>query len=161
MIKTRLLSLAMIVSFAFLLLVSLLVSAALAAVGDYWATLLPGGGVVLQAVNFVASLGVATLLFAMIFKVLPEVRIAWRDVWLGAAATALLFTLGKLAIGMYLGKSGLASAYGAAGSLVVILVWVYYSSQILFFGAEFTQAYANTYGSRLVYREAPARLSET
>ena len=105
--------------------------------------------VVLQLFNFVVSFAVSTGLFAMIFKVLPEARIAWPDVWMGAAMTALLFTIGKFAIGLYLGKSNVASAYGAAGSLVVVLVWVYYSAQILLFGAEFTQVYANRMGERL------------
>jgi membrane protein len=97
----------------------------------------------------VLSLGMITLLFAMIFKFLPDAKIAWRDVWIGAFLTALLFTIGKFALGIYLGKSGVASSYGAAGSLIVLLLWVYYSSQILFFGAEFTQVYANRFGSRV------------
>jgi membrane protein len=90
-----------------------------------------------------------TVLFAMIFKVLPDVEIGWRDVWIGAVATALLFTIGKFLIGLYIGKSAVASTYGAAGSLVVLLLWIYYSSQILFFGAEFTEVYASHYGSRI------------
>jgi membrane protein len=92
---------------------------------------------------------VITVLFAMIFKVLPDVKIAWRDVWIGAALTALLFTAGKFLLGLYLGKNAAVSAYGAAGSLVLILLWVYYSAQILFFGAEFTQVYANRFGTHL------------
>jgi membrane protein len=96
---------------------------------------------------------VITLLFAMIFKYLPDVKIGWRDEWLGAAITAVLFTLGKFAIGLYLGQSSMASSYGVAGSFVVFLVWVYYSAQILFFGAEFTQVYANRHGARIVPAE--------
>ena len=102
-----------------------------------------------RAIDVAMSLAVITLLFAMIFKILPDVKVAWGDVWIGAAATAVLFTLGKLAIGFYLGHSDVGSAYGAAGSLIVILVWIYYSAQILFLGAEFTQVYANRYGSRI------------
>jgi len=100
-------------------------------------------------VNFVLSLGVVSLLFALIFKLLPDVKIAWREVWLGAVITAVLFSLGKYALGLYLGRSTFASAYGAAGSLVIFLVWVYYSSQILFFGAEFTRLYAIRSGAKI------------
>jgi membrane protein len=104
---------------------------------------------VLQAVNLLVSFGVTTLLFALLFKVLPDARITWKDVWLGAAATALLFTIGKYLIGLYLATSSTTSAYGAAGSLVFLLAWIYYSSLTLFFGAEFTQVYANRFGSRI------------
>jgi len=110
---------------------------------------LPVPEAILQIVNFLVSFGVITLLFAMMYKILPDVKIGWSDVWIGAAMTALLFSVGKFLIGLYLGKSGVASAYGAAGSLVVILLWVYYSSQILLFGAEFTFVYANKYGSHI------------
>ena len=103
-----------------------------------------------HGLNFVVSLGIVTLLFAMIFKMLPDVVMRWSDVWIGAAATALLFTGGKLLIGLYVGHSGFASVYGAAGSLVLILAWVYYSSLILFLGAEFTRVYANRYGGHIV-----------
>jgi membrane protein len=144
-IKQRFLSFAMVAGIAFLLLVSLTVSAALAAVGKFTEGLLPTE--ILHVVNFVTSFAVITLLFAMIYKLLPDARIAWSDVWIGAAVTALLFTIGKFAIGLYLGKSSVASAYGAAGSLVILLVWIYYSAQILFFGAEFTEVYARRYGS--------------
>src|SRR5262245_46176755 len=137
-IRDRLLSFAMIVAFGFLLLVSLVVNAMLAALGKFMSGLIPAQEILWQTINFVISLGVITLLFAMIFKVLPDVRLAWHDVWFGAVLTALLFNLGKLVFGLYLGKSSVASAYGAAGSLVIILLWVYYSSQIVFWGAEFT-----------------------
>lgn len=139
-VRDRALSFVMVLVVAFLLLVALVVSAALAALGPRLDTLAPAG--LLYAVNALVSVGVITLLFAMIFKILPDVEVAWRDVWLGAAVTALLFVAGKYAIGIYLGRAGVASAYGAAGSLVVVLVWVYYATQILFLGAEFTQVYA-------------------
>jgi hypothetical protein len=105
--------------------------------------------IVWQILNSVVSFGVITLLFAMIYKILPDVKVAWSDVWIGAAATAALFTLGKFLIGLYLGQSGISSTYGAAGSLVLLLIWIYYSAQILFLGAEFTQVYAKRYGSRI------------
>jgi membrane protein len=109
----------------------------------------PGEHLVLSTTNFGISSGTITVIFAMILKVLPDVRIAWRDVWMGGFMTALLFNLGKFLLGYYLGRSSVTSAYGAAGSLVVILLWVYYSAQILFFGAQFTRIYANTYGSQM------------
>ncbi len=148
-IKDRLLSFALIVGIGFLLLVSLVLSAALSALGKYMVGLLPAQENLWQGINFIISFGVITLLFAMIFKMLPDVKIAWRDVWIGALITALLFNLGKLLFGLYLGRSSVTSAYGAAGSLVVVLLWVYFSAQILFFGAKFTQVYANRFGSRL------------
>ncbi|HYF63704.1 MAG TPA: YihY/virulence factor BrkB family protein [Herpetosiphonaceae bacterium] len=147
-IKDRFLSFTMVLGIGFLLLVSLMVSAALSAFQKF--VFGDSAGIVLQIVNFVVSFGVITLLFAVIYKVLPDVKIAWRDVWIGAAVTALLFTVGKYLIGVYLGRSSTTSTFGAFGSLVVILLWVYYSAQILFFGAEFTQVYANQYGSHVV-----------
>lgn len=149
-IRTRLLSFSMILVIGFLLLVSLGLSAGLAVVGNLMSNLLPGFGFLWQLLNFAISFGVITLLFAMIFKILPDAKIAWGDVWLGAGLTALLFAIGKLLIGLYLGNASVGSAYGAAGSLVVLLIWVYYSAQIMFFGAEFTQVYARHYGSRIV-----------
>lgn len=146
-IKDRFLSLALIVGIGFLLLVSLVLSAGLSALGKFMVGLLPAQAAIWQGINFVISFGVITLLFAMIFKVLPDVKIAWRDVWFGAMMTALLFNLGKFLLGLYLGRSSVASAYGAAGSLVIVLLWVYYSAQVLFFGAKFTQIYSNRYGS--------------
>lgn len=148
-VKNRLLSFAMIVGIGFLLLVSLVVSAAISALGGFLVGLLPAQEAIWQGLNFVVSFAVITLLFAMIFKVLPDVKIGWRDVWTGAIITALLFNAGKFLFGLYLGRSSIASAYGAAGSLVVVLMWVYYSAQILFFGAKFTQVYSNQYGSHL------------
>ncbi len=148
-IQDRFVSLAMVMGVGFLLLVSLMMSAALAGVGKYVGGLLPLPTMVLEIINFIISFSVITILFALIFKVLPDVIISWRDVWIGAAITSFLFTIGKFLLGLYLGRSGIATAYGAAGSLVLILAWVYYSAQILFFGAEFTQVYANQYGSHI------------
>ena len=133
----------------FLLLVSLLLTAAIAFVGHRFGDMVPGMVALAQILNSIFSLAVITLLFAMIFKFLPDARIAWHDVWIGAFITAALFTVGKFALGLYLGKSGVASSYGAAGSLIVLLLWVYYSSQIRFLGAEFTQVYANRFGSHV------------
>lgn len=146
-IETRLLSFTMILGIGFLLLVSLLLSSLLAAFSGFLSNWLSGLGVfVLEALNLIVSFGVITLLFAMIYKILPDVEIDWSDVWLGAAVTALLFTIGKFALGFYLGRQTFGSTYGAAGSILIILLWVYYSAQILLFGAEFTQVYAKKYG---------------
>lgn len=146
-LKARILSFAMIGVIAFLLLVSLVVSAALAAVGHFAKDSLPAGEALFHVLNFVVSFGVITFLFAAIFKILPDAKVPWRDVWLGAAVTALLFVIGKLLIGLYLGKSSASSSYGAAGSFAVLLIWIYYSSMIVFFGAEFTQVYAHAEGT--------------
>ncbi len=146
-IRARFLSFVMVLGTGFVLLVTLVVSTALAALSR--AARVPEEGVAGHALSAGLSFVVITLLFAMIFKVLPDVRISWRDVWVGAAMTSLLFTLGKLLISLYLGHAGLGSAYGAAGSLVVFVVWVYYSAQILYIGAEFTKVYACRYGSRI------------
>lgn len=148
-LRDRFFSFTLVLGVAFLLLVSLVLSAALAAVGAYFAHALPGGSALWQSLNFAISLGVTSLLFALIFKVVPDVDIKLRDVWIGGIATALLFTLGKLAIGLYVGRSSVASPFGAAGSIVALVVWVYYSAQILFFGAELTQVYARRHGSRI------------
>lgn len=148
-LRDRFFSFTLVLGVAFLLLVSLVLSAALAAAGNILSSSLPGGETLWQIVNFIFSLAAITVLFALIFKVVPDVTIRWRDVWVGAGITAVLFTLGKLAIGMYLGRSGIATPYGAAGSVVVLVVWVYYSAQILFFGAELTQVYARHFGSRI------------
>ena len=148
-LKSRFLSFGMVLGIGFLLLVSLVVSAALTAVSAYVTGLLPGLTVLFSVLSFLVSFAVITLLFAMIFKYLPDAHVSWEDVWFGSAATALLFTVGKSLIGLYLGKSSLASTYGAAGSLVVLLLWVYYSSQLLFLGAELTQVYAKRYGQEI------------
>jgi membrane protein len=159
-IKDRFLSLTMVLGVGFLLLISLALSAALSALGKYLGGVLPLPAIVLEIINFVISVGVITLLFALIFKALPDVDIAWTDVWIGAGITALLFTIGKFAIGLYLGRSSVGSAYGAAGSLVVILIWIYYSAQILFFGAELTQVYTNKCGSRIRPAKDAVRVSK-
>ena len=148
-IRDRFFSMAMVLGIGFLLLVSLVLSAALSAAGKYFSGLAPGLTVFWSVVDIAFSLLVITALFAMIFKVLPDVKIAWRDVWVGAGLTALLFTIGKFLLGLYLGKNSTVSAYGAAGSLVLILLWVYYSAQIMFFGAEFTRVYANRFGMKM------------
>lgn len=148
LVVQRLISFGLVVALGFLLATSLLVSAALAAVHTYMGNAFPGVVVVWEALNVVVSLAVITLLFAMIYKVLPDVRLAWADVWIAALVTAGLFTIGKLLIGMYLGTTGLASTYGAAGSVIVILVWVYYSAQVILLGAEFSREYVATFGRR-------------
>lgn len=147
LVRSRVLSFAMILVIGFLLLVSLLLSAALSTLSNYLADIVPAWG---QIADFSLSFIVTTLLFAMIYRVLPDVEIEWGDVWIGAAVTALLFTIGKILLGLYMGYQSFSSTYGAAGSLLVFLVWIYYSTQILFFGAEFTQVYARKYGSRIV-----------
>lgn len=159
LLRTRLLSFGLVLGLGFLLVVSLVVSAVLAALGKWWGGWFEGWDVVLEILNFAVSFGIFTLLFAMIYKIMPRAMIPWRDVWTGAAVTALLFTIGKVLIGLYLGKSSLASGFGAAGSLVMLLAWVYYSAQIFLFGAEYTWVYANRHGSRVqqpVPGDAPA-----
>jgi membrane protein len=148
-LKDRFLSFAMVMGTAFLLLVSLMISAALTAISSFTNWLPDSLQFLTTALHAAISLAVITGLFAVTFKLVPDVEIDWRDVWTGAAITAILFTIGKFALGVYLGRSSMASSYGVAGSLVVFLVWVYYSAQIVFFGAEFTQVYANRYGSNI------------
>jgi membrane protein len=145
-VRERLLSFGMILVIGFLLLISLILGAVISALSGYLGEVLPSVGFLWQAVNFIVSFGVTTLLFAAIYKVLPDAKFAWHDVWMGATVTALLFTVGKWLLGLYLGNASLGSAYGAAGSLVVLLIWIYYSAQIFFFGAEFTQIYARRAG---------------
>jgi membrane protein len=147
-VRQRLISFGLVVALGFLLLTSLLVSAALAAIHNYLGNAFPGVVVLWEALNVMVSLGVITLLFALIYKVLPDVRLRWSEVWVGALVTAGLFSIGKLVIGLYLGTASVASTYGAAGSVVVILVWVYYSSQVILLGAEFTRAYVDQFGRR-------------
>jgi membrane protein len=148
LIRQRLLSFAVILAVGFLLLVSLVVTAVLSAVSQFFSGILPGGEVLWQWVDVVVSFGFITLLFALIYKILPDVYVPWNDVWIGAAMTSFLFTLGKLGIGMYLGRSSVSSTYGAAGSLVTLLLWVYYSSLIFFLGAELTRYYSAQRGQR-------------
>ena len=143
MIRTRILSFGLILGLGFLMIVSLVLSAALAALGKWWGGFLGNWELVLQALNFAVSFGVVTVLFAAIYKLMPHAKISWHDVWIGAAVTALLFSIGKFLIGLYIGKSGVASSFGAAGSFAVLLVWVYYSAQIFLLGAEFTWVYSH------------------
>ena len=147
MIKSRFLSFAMVLGTGFLLLVSLILEHGIAGLGSEIGRRWPGLEPLTHTLNAGVTFLVVTVLFALIFKLLPDAKVAWRDVWVGALLTAVLFTVGKLLIGLYLGKSAVGSSYGAAGSLVVLLVWIYYSAQILFFGAELTQAYAKRVGS--------------
>lgn len=155
-IAQRFLSFSMVMGCAFLLLISLAISTGIAALGDALGGVVADrlGGIwgpefeyMLRVANLVLSFGIVTVIFALMFKILPDVQIAWRDVWHGALLTSFLFSIGKGAIGLYLGHSGIASGYGAAGSIIMLLLWIYYSAQILFFGAEFTKIYAQTYGS--------------
>ncbi len=148
LVMQRVISFGLVVAMGFLLLTSLLVSAALAAIYRYMGNAFPGVVVLWEALNVIVSLTVITLLFALIYKVLPDVKLSWRDVWVGALVTAGLFSIGRLIIGLYLGTASIASTYGAAGSVIVILVWVYYSAQIILLGAEFTRAYVDEFGRR-------------
>lgn len=159
-IKRRFMSMTMVLGIGFLLLVSLVLSAGVSAVGNLLSGFLPGGELVWQAVNFVLGFAVVALLFAAIYKVLPDAEVEWSDVWVGAVVTSFLFTVGRILIGLYLGHASIGSTFGAAGSLLVFLVWVYYSAQILFFGAEFTQVYAQRYGSRIRPSEGAVGLTE-
>ena len=160
LLLNRLRSFTIALSVGFLLLVSLVVSAALAALQEYLNNWMPGVPAVWQMLNIVTSFLVAAVLFAMIYKYLPDAKITWRDVWIGAAVTAALFTTGKYVIGLYLGQTAIASAFGAAGSFAVLLIWIYYSALISFFGAEFTQVYARLYGSRIRPRGHAVRVGE-
>lgn len=146
MLKQRLFSFGMVLSVGFVLLASLLISAGLALIGKYFGGLFPLPAPVFEIINFLVSFIVITVLFALMFKYVPAVHISWRNIWTGAIGTALLFTIGKLLLGLYLGKASVGSAYGAAGSLVAMIVWVYYSAQIFFFGAEFTRVYSDAHG---------------
>ncbi|MFL5512677.1 MAG: YihY/virulence factor BrkB family protein [Gemmatimonadales bacterium] len=148
LVMQRVISFGLVVAMGFLLLTSLLVSAALAAIHRYMGNAFPGMVVLWEALNVIVSLTVITLLFALIYKVLPDVKLSWRDVWVGGLVTAGLFSIGRLVIGLYLGTASVASTYGAAGSVIVILVWVYYSAQIILLGAEFTRAYVEEFGRR-------------
>ena len=147
LLREKLLSFGMILGLAFLLMVSLVIGAFLSALGKWWAPFFGAWEIVLQVVNVSVGFILSTTVFAMIFKLMPRAAIHWRDVWLGALVTSTLFTIGKFLISLYIGRSGVASSFGAAGSIAVILVWVYYSAQIFFIGAEFTWVYAQKYGS--------------
>lgn len=148
MVRSRFLSFTVVLGTGFLLLVSLVLSAVIAGIGKSLGAWWPGMEAVWHLANSLVTFVMATLLFALIYKVLPDVKIAWRDVWIGAALTALLFTVGKQLIGLYLGKSSIGSTYGAGGSFVILVLWLYYSAQILLFGAELTHVFAVRYGSQ-------------
>ncbi|HYQ16300.1 MAG TPA: YihY/virulence factor BrkB family protein [Polyangiaceae bacterium] len=157
-LKDRFWSFTMVLGVAFLLLVSLVLSSVLSAIGATFSEALPGGEVVWQILNFAFSLAVVTALFALIFKYIPDAVIRWKDVWLGAAVTAALFTIGKFLLGLYLGKAAVGSSYGAAGSIIALVVWVYYAAQILFLGAEFTQVQARRRGREIRPSKGAVRL---
>ena len=146
-LRARLLSMGLILGLAFLLMVSLVTAAAVAAFGTFAKGMLPGSELLLQLLNFAISIGLSTVLFAMIFKYMPSITIEWRDVWVGAAVTAVMFEVGKYGISIYIGKSGTTETFAAAGSVVVLLLWVYYAAQIFLLGAEFTKVYGNSRGS--------------
>lgn len=148
MVKQKLFSFGMVLSVGFLLLVLLILSAGLAFAGKFFGQMLPIPVPVFEVLNLLVSFAVITVLFALLYRYVPSRKIEWRDVWVGAIGTALLFTIGKFLLGLYLGKASVGSAYGAAGSLVAVIVWVYYSAQIFFFGAEFTRVYADAHGDR-------------
>ena len=162
LLRARLLSFGLILGIGFVMIVSLVASAAMSALGDWWAPLFGGWAILLQVVNFLLSFALVTLVFGMIYKFMPSVHLGWRDVWFGAVATAALFTVGKFLIGLYIGKSGVTSGFGAASSIVLLLIWVYYSAQIYLLGAEFTWVYAHRFGSKKgqeheVERRSPVR----
>ncbi len=164
--RARVLSFGLILGLAFLLMVSLSVSSAVAAFGAWSSGFVPGWGRVLQAFNILLSVGISTVLFAMIYKFMPTVKIVWRDVWIGALVTSVLFEVGKAGIALYIAKSGVNESFAAAGSLVVLLAWVYYAAQIFLLGAEFTKVYANEHGSvagvkAAAATEAVAKVKET
>jgi membrane protein len=156
-VRSRLLSVVLILGIAFVLMVSLVASAILSALGKWWGSWFGGWELLAHTLDLVLSFGLTTVLFAMIYKIVPRVRIRWHDVWVGAAVTALLFAIGKVLIGLYLGRTAVASAFGAAGSLVLFMVWVYYSAQIFLIGAEFTWVYAHEHGSKRGTRESAGK----
>jgi membrane protein len=137
----------MLLGIGFLLTVSLVLSAGLASVGKFLSGLLPASEIILHAIDFIISAGIIAVLFAAMYRFLPNTKVEWRDVWVGAVVTSLLFNLGKIGLGLYIGKSAVASSYGAAGAILLLLLWVYYSGLIFYFGAEFTKVYADHYGS--------------
>ena len=161
MLKARAASLGLVATFGFLLLVSLVISAALTAVGNWLNGFLPGASTILQLTTFVVSLLILTLMFAAVYKILPDRQLTWKDVGIGAFTTALLFTIGKTVIGLYIGNTSPASGFGAAGALVVFLLWVYYSSQIILLGAEFTKVYAIHHGSQKLFEGSAASTLQT
>lgn len=159
-IGRRFFSFAMVLGVAFLLLVSLVLSSILSAAGSYFSGHLPGGEPLWQVINFVISLAIVAALFAVIFKYIPDAQIKWQDVWPGAVVTAVMFTIGKSLLGLYLGKAAVGSAYGAAGSIIALVVWVYYATQIVLLGAEFTQVQARRSGRQITPSENAIRVSD-
>ncbi|HEU4853780.1 MAG TPA: YihY/virulence factor BrkB family protein [Nitrosospira sp.] len=159
LIRTRLLSFGIILGIGFLMMVSLVFNAAVSALGKWWGGFFSGLEILVTSLNFIFSFVFTTAVFAMLYKFMPKVKIQWKDVWLGAGVTALLFTIGKFLIGLYIGKSAISSGFGAAGSLVVVLVWVYYSAQIFLLGAEFTWVYSHAHGSRKNQEIPPRTIS--
>ncbi|EJN09525.1 YihY/virulence factor BrkB family protein [Herbaspirillum sp. YR522] len=160
LLRTRLLSFGLILGLGFMLIISLVVSAGLAALGRWWGGWFEGWQLVLQALNFALSFVVFSTLFSVIYKFMPRVTLSWRDVWIGAVATTILFIIGKYLIGLYLGSTGMTSGFGAAGSFALLLVWIYYSAQIFLLGAEFTWIYANNFGSRAVRQKLVSALHD-
>lgn len=160
LLRSRFLSFGLVLGLAFMLMVSLIVGAGIAAFGNWASGLAPGSEILLQVINIAVSFAITTLLFAMIYKLMPSVRIAWRDVWVGAGVTAALFEVGKLLIGLYIGKSGVTESFAAAGSLVVLLAWVYYAAQIFLLGAEFTKVYAAEHADAPAGNEADAEKTD-
>lgn len=152
-LKDKFVAFTMVLGIAFLLLISMIISAVLSALTAYFSYLLPGADFLWHIADLVVSFGVVTLLFALLFRYVPDEHVTWKDVWIGASATAILFDLGKFLIGFYIGETSIGSMFGAAGSVVVILAWVYYSSQLVFLGAEFTHVYAKHYGSKSIAAE--------
>ncbi|MBV9362010.1 MAG: YihY/virulence factor BrkB family protein, partial [Betaproteobacteria bacterium] len=152
-IRQRLLTYGMVLAMAFLMVVSLALSAVVSALGKWWGPMLGGWAAIAHILDFAVSLFLLTAVFAAIFKFLPRAHVRWRDVWIGAGVTAILFTIGKILIGLYLGKSSVGSSFGMFGSVAILMVWIYYSAQIFLFGAEFTWVYANEYGSRKEIRQ--------
>jgi membrane protein len=149
LIKKNALFLGMLLGIGFLMTVSLVLSAALASLRKFFGGFLPAPEFILHGIDFILSAGIIAVLFATMYRFLPNTMVEWRDVWIGAAVTSLLFNVGKIGLGLYIGKSAVASSYGAAGSILVLLLWIYYSGLIFYFGAEFTKSYADRYGSRL------------
>lgn len=160
MLRQRFLSFSMVLGTGFLLLVSLVVSAALAALGKFLGDRLPGGAFLWNIINYGITLLLIALMFALMFRFLPDVEIAWKDVWIGALITSILFIVGQIALGIYLGSGSVGSSYGAAGSIVILLVWIYYSGLIFFVGAEITQVYARMYGSHVTPSEYAEGVTE-
>ncbi len=159
-IKERFFSFTMVLGTGFLLLVSLVVSAGAAVLSNFLSSILPGGDIIGFIISLITSLLVVGLMFTLLFKFLPDVKIAWGDVWIGGLVTAVLFVLGQFLLGLYIGSGAVGTSFGAVSSLVIILVWIYYSTQILFLGAEFTQVYTNKYGSRVRPKENAEMVTE-